>query len=170
MSSGGSSAKVSRAGVHDLRILVGHDGEQRPHPVVPLERQQAAGREEAQVPGRVRGPDDRDQVPGLDCDRWVALDQGEQDRALALGQTRAGHRPVTHDLARGPERLDRAAIDGDANAARVAEREPEPFPRFELVLRTLPDQTRKDAGAVRGDFGPRVLLELEHHRNAGRRR
>ena len=84
----------------DVRIFVGHDGEQRPHPVVSLERQQAAGREEAQVPGRVRGPDDRDQVPGLDGGRWVALDQGGQDRALALGQTGAGHRQVAHDLAR----------------------------------------------------------------------
>ena len=67
----------------DLGVLVGHDREEGPHPVVPLERQQAAGREEAQIARRVRRPDDRDEVLRLDCGRRVGLDyhRGEEPRA-----------------------------------------------------------------------------------------
>ena len=124
-------------------------GQQGPHAVISLERQQAAGGEEAQVARRVRGPDDRDDVLGLAAVGGVgARPTAEEPRASALSQPRAAARGRSRTTWPAlPSGSMRVAVDGDAHAARVAEREPEPFARLELVFSNRAGSSPEKTGA-----------------------
>ena len=150
-------AKVSRAGGPTSGSSSPIDGEQRPKPVVAFERQQAARGKDAQVPRRVRRPDDRDEILGLGGGRGVGFGQAGGVEALALRRADRGRAC----RARPDRRLPAARVARPSTVTRTPPALPSvsrnPSRASNSPPGTPADQAREDLGAVGGHFGPRIV-------------